>query len=344
MRKAWFLAAMAMLATACVDSKSPLAPTAIAAPTPPLVPPPLPTTVPGVLAVALPIDASDYATAAFGIAPFGYHGADHALDGHSGWDIEYRAGGIVRAAAAGTVDDVFPDLRTPGRFTVQLEHLVGAHYYRTIYTNLASVNADIAPQEVVRAGQPLGIAGTLSTLIDTPGTLGTSGTLFFAMTHFQLDDLEFHREGPDPKAVSPEPFLTADAKSLFDRLWAGAAFAPELIEPFATNPRTLRFPASRTWSRAGGDGPAGIRFTRRTATAPNYEYELLAESGTVIETGSVSLRVTARPYPFIDLVSPTAGHIGIYDIVSNEMRLSLTTPGSQRPLDLNGASVYRTTQ
>src|SRR6188474_548669 len=150
MRKAWFLAAMAMLATACVDSKSPLAPTAIAAPTPPLVPPPLPTTVPGVLAVALPIDASDYATAAFGIAPFGYHGADHALDGHSGWDIEYRAGGIVRAAAAGTVDDVFPDLRTPGRFTVQLEHLVGAHYYRTIYTNLASVNADIAPQEVVR--------------------------------------------------------------------------------------------------------------------------------------------------------------------------------------------------
>jgi hypothetical protein len=54
--------------------------------------------------------------------------------------------------------------------------------------------------------------------------------------------------------------------------------------------------------------------------------------------------VTARPYPFIDLVSPTAGHIGIYDIVSNEMRLSLTTPGSQRPLDLNGASVYRTSQ
>ena len=42
----------------------------------------------------------------------------------------------------------------------------------------------------------------------------------------------------------------------------------------------------RTWTRAGGDGPAGIRFTRR-GTA--YTYELLVESGTVIEVGDVVL-------------------------------------------------------
>ena len=321
---------MALLATACVDSKSPLAPTAIAAPTPPLVPPPLPTTVPGVLAVAMPIDASDYATTAFGIAPFGYHGGDHAPDGHSGWDIEYRIGGIVRAAAAGTVDDVFPDPLT-GRVTVQIEHLVGSHFYRTIYTNLANVNADIAPKEVVRAGQPIG----------TPGTLGTSGT---PGTHFQLDDLEFHREGPDPKAVSPEPFLTPAAKSLFDALWTRAAFASELVEPFATNPRTLTFPASRTWTRAGGDGPAGIRFTRHRAQVAEYEYELLAESGTVIETGAVAINVTARPYPLLALTAATSVRLGLYDIVSNEMRLSLASPGSPRASDLSGASIYRTKQ
>ena len=319
-----------MLAAACIEGKSPLAPTAIAAPTPPLVPPPLPTTVPGVLAVAMPIDASDYATTAFGIAPFGYHGADHALEGHSGWDIEYRIGGIVRAAAAGTVDDVFPDPLT-GRFTVQIEHLVGAHYYRTIYTNLASVNADIAPKEVVRVGQPIG----------TPGTMGTPGT---PGTHFQLDDLEFHREGPDPKAVSPEPFLTPAAKSLFDGLWTRAAFAYELVEPFATNPRTLTFPASRTWTRAGGDGPAGIRFTRHRAQVAEYEYELLAESGTVIETGAVAINVTARPYPLLALTAATSVRLGLYDIVSNEMRLSLASPGSPRASDLSGASIYRTKQ
>ena len=73
----------------------------------------------------MPIDAGDLANTAFGLAPFGYHGADHAEDGHPGWDVEYRIGGIVRAAAAGTVQSVFPDPFTPGRFTVQIEHIVG---------------------------------------------------------------------------------------------------------------------------------------------------------------------------------------------------------------------------
>ena len=338
MRKLWFLAGIALWMAACIDSKPPLAPTAVAGPAPPLARPSLPTTVPGVLAVALPIAPGDAANTNFGIAPFGYHGADHAADGHTGWDIEYRIGGIVRAAAAGTIDSVIPDSLNPGRFTVTIQHVVGAHFYRTSYTNLASVSGDIVAQEGVIAGQPLGPAGTLTFFrTETP-----RGPVSYAMTHFQLDDFEYYRDVNHPNAVSPEPFLTPLAKTSFDALWAPAAYPPELIEPFPTNPRDLRFPASRTWTRAGGDGPAGIRFTRRTATATEFQYELLAESGTVIEAGEVSLNSTARPYPFIDLVSPTAGHIGIYDIVSNEMRLSLTTPGAQRPLDLSGASVYRT--
>ena len=334
MRRLWLVAGVATVMAACINSNPPLAPTAIAEPAPPLATPPLPTTVPGVLAVAMPVEPGDAANTVFGILPFGYHGAEHAADGHPGWDIEYRIGGIVRAAAAGTVGNVLPDSVTAGRFTVQIEHTVGTHHYRTSYTNLASVNADVVAPAAVRAGQPLG----------TAGTIGTPGSLSFAMTHFQLDDFEYYRETNHPNAVSPEPFLTAPAKSLFDALWSSARFAPELVEPLATNPRDLRFPASRKWTRAGGDGPAGIRFTRRTATGTGIEYELLAESGTVIEAGTVSLTITARPYPYIDLASPTAGHIGIYEIVSNEMRLSLTTPGSQRPIDLNGASVYHTTK
>ena len=67
---------------------------------------------------------------------------------------------MVRAAAAGTVESVFADPLRPAASPCRLEHLVGAHHYRTVYTNLANVNADIAPPEVVRAGQPLGTAGT----------------------------------------------------------------------------------------------------------------------------------------------------------------------------------------
>ena len=237
----------------------------------------------------MPIDAGDVANTAFGLAPFGYHGADHAEDGHPGWDIEYRIGGIVRAAAAGTVQSVFP-IRRRGRFTVQIEHIVGAHHYRTVYTNLASVNADDrVPAKSSRR----------------PGAwhrrhlrhLRHPGTLSYAMTHFQLDDLEYHREVPNPEGGQPRAVSDRGREgAVRSHLWSRAAYAQELVEPFVTNPRELAFPASRTWTRAGGDGPAGIRFTRRTRRRADYEYALLAESGTVIETGSGGvLNATARP-------------------------------------------------
>lgn len=328
------VAALALLCASCTDNKSPLAPTTVASPTPTVATPPLPTTVPGVLSVGMPIETGDSANTVFGIGPYGYHGADHAEDGHPGWDIEYRVGGIVRAAAAGRVMSVFADAFTSGRTTVQLEHIVGAHHYRTVYTNIATVAADIVVDATVRAGQSLGPAGTIS------GTVGARAVTY-AMTHFQLDDFEYYREVPNPNAVSPEPFLTAEARGLFDALWTRAHYSQELIESFATNPRELTFPASRTWMRAGGDGPAGIRFGRRSARSPDYEYALLAESGVTIEAGTVTLALTARPYPTIDLISPTSRRLGIYDVVSNQMRLALANAGAQRPADLSNASVYR---
>jgi murein DD-endopeptidase MepM/ murein hydrolase activator NlpD len=336
MRKLWILAGIAVMTTACSDEKTPLAPTAVAAPAPPLATPPLPTTVPGVLAISMPIDPGDFSNNTFGMEPFGYHGPDHAQDGHAGWDIEYRAGGVVRAAAAGTIQEVNENSLSPGRFSVIIEHVVGEHFYRTIYTNLVNVPSDVAPDEVVFANQALGTAGNAA----SAGASGISGA---AMIHFQLEDLEFHREGfSSPKAVTPESFLTAPAKSIFDALWSRAIFDAELVEPFATNSRQVS-PVSRTWTRVGGDGPAGIRFTRVSPGIVEYNYELLAESGVVTETGAVAINVRARPYALIALTAPTQVRLGLYDIVSNEMRLALALPGAARPSDLSSAAVYRST-
>jgi hypothetical protein len=326
-----------MAALSCSFDKLPAAATPIAAPAPPLVPTPLPTNVPGVLSVVLPIDSSDLANTVFGLAPFGYHGADHAEDGHPGWDVEYRIGGVVRAAAAGTVMSVFPDPFTAGRTTVQIAHLVGTHHYRTVYTNLQSVHSDIIAEALIQAGQALGVAGSIF------ATVGTT-PVSYAMTHFQLDDFESHIELPNQNAVSPEPFITAAGKALFDRMWATAVFGQEFVEPFPTNPRGLSFNMSRTWTRAGGDGPAGIRFTRRNARGSDYDYALLSESGTAIEAGTVTADFTARPFPTIDLIAPIGTRRGIYDIVSNEMRLTLGSPGESRPAALSSSHVYRTTR
>ncbi len=331
MRGRVLLLAFATVAALACD-KLPTASTPIAAPAPPLPAPPLPTNVPGVLSIAMPIAAADIANTAFGLLPFGYHGGGHTEDGHAGWDIEYRIGAPVRAAATGTVLSVDPDSNTPGRFVVVLDHLVASHFYRTRYENLVNVGSGIVVEAAVPAGQPLGTAGAIT------ATMG-SATVTYAMTHFQLDDLEFHREITNPKAVSPEPFLNADGKALFDRVWSTAAYFQELVEPYATNDRERPI-TTRSWTRAGGEGPAGIRFTR---TGSTYAYELLTESGTVVESGAATLNPTARPST-MDLASPTATRLGTYDILANELRLTLSNPGTARPASVAPANVYRTGQ
>lgn len=296
-----------------------------------VVPPP-----PGtVLSIAMPIDGADIVTSAFGLLPFGYHGADHAGAGHSGWDIEYRQGAQVRAAAEGVVQSIEPDSIVLGRSRVTIEHALGAHIYRTVYANLSSVREEIVLQAAVARGQIIGQAGTVTAAIG-----GTPVT--YAMSHFQVDDFETHREGLDPKAVSPEPFLNAEGRAVFDRIWPRSTFAQELTEPFISMSRDQRFPLTRTWRLESGDGPAGLSFTRTSEVGADHQYLLLTQSGTAIESGAVALRVLVRPFPTIDLVTPTGTRLGLYEIVGDRMRLALGSPGAPRPADLGAASVYRT--
>lgn len=301
---------------------------------PPTVVAPTPGTV---LSIAMPIDGADLVTNAFGLLPFGYHGPDHAGAGHSGWDVEYRLGAQVRAAADGVVQSIEPDIIVLGRSRVTIEHALGAHIYRTVYANLSSIREEIVLAAAVRRGQALGAAGTVTATIGaTPVT--------YAMSHFQVDDFETHREGLDPKAVSPEPFLNAEGRAIFDRLWPRAAFAQELTEPFISMSRDQRFPVTRTWRLESGEGPAGLSFTRASEVGAEHQYLLLTQSGTAIESGAVTLRVLARPFATIDFVTPTGPRLGLYDIVGDQMRLALGSPGAPRPADLGAASVYRTSR
>ena len=335
MFRSWLALGWLAVALACGTASPPPAPSAVSAVAatplgsaiPAVVVPPRPLT----LALTMPIDAADAANTTFGLAPFGYHGPDQPSSGSPGWDIEYRIGAQVRAGAEGQVAAVLADPATPGRTRVEIAHTPDSGY-RTIYGNLASVAPDIAVGEVVRRGQPLGTAGTM-----------TSATgAAYAMARFQLDDYEGYYPIPNPNAVSPLPYLTGEATVAFARIWTTAASAQELTEPFSANPRLEPFPMSRTWKRESGTGPWGITFTRRSARTNDYEYAVLAESGTAIEAGTVTLRYTQRPQPTIDLVTPTGNRLGVYDIVDATMRLAISPPGGIRPTGLSDASVYRT--
>src|ERR1044071_2144084 len=60
-------------------------------------------------AIELPIAPGDGATFAYGIWPYGVHGSSHGVDGHPGFDIEYRIGAPVLAATDGVVNSITAD-------------------------------------------------------------------------------------------------------------------------------------------------------------------------------------------------------------------------------------------
>ena len=286
----------------------------------------------------MPLTFADVGITAYRLWPFGVHGSGHALDGHPGWDIEYRPGANVLAVAAGTVQSVFPDANGSGRFTVQITHAVNGRQYHTVYTNVGSVAPGVKADAPVTAGQPIGAAGTLTL------TIGTR-TVTFSMTHFQVDDFSQSAGLSNVNAVNPETFLDAGGRSVFDTVWSTAAFNQELCEPFASNPRDAVFPLTRTWTRQSGTGAARVEFRRLDPTTNDYDYELFDEQGTVTESGTVSIAPSGA-LSTIDLrpSGSASVRLGLYDIVSGVMRLALGDGTGGRPVSLAAAATYSTSR
>ena len=284
--------------------------------------------------------SGDTATNFFGLTAFGIHfggtgPSGHGLDGHPGWDVEFRVGAQVRAAADGVVQSVFTDSFASSRSVIQIQHQGGGNY-RTVYTNVESVAAGITANAPVTRGQVLGNAGVIA---PTAGR-GVS----YAMTHFQVDDFSRNEGSTNPNSVNPETFLDPDGRALFDAVWRTAAYNVELTEPFTGNTRDVTFPITRTWTRESGALPARIDLVRRDAASNVHTYVMYDGAGAVTERGSIAaFDPTAGSQTSIDF-QPQSGapRQGLIDIVGGTMRLDLPAPGAARPRDLNGASVYRT--
>lgn len=291
--------------------------------------------------MVLPIAAGDTGGSVYGLAPFGIHfggggPGGHAFDGHPGWDVEYRIGASVLAAADGVVQSIVADIQTSGRSTVQIQHQVSGGNYRTVYTNIENVAGGISPGATVTRGQPIGRAGTQSQFIG-------SQSYTWAMTHFQVDDFSQNQGSTNPNAVNPESFLDASGRDLLDRLWRAAAYGEELTEPFTGNPRDVAFPLTRTWTRESGSLDERLDLTRSSAVSSEYTYVFSNPgSGGAPERGSVTF-TPAQSMSTIDL-EPQGGTIrrGVIDIVGDTMRISLAPAGAARPASLSGATVYRT--
>ena len=317
-------AALLAVVTLVGCSGSPSAPTAptstTAMPQAPQPSPPGGTTL--TFSVELPVAPGDGATSAYGIWPFGVHGSSHALDGHPGFDVEFRPGAQVLAAAEGTVQNIVSDSNSAGRYSIRIDHAVGAAHYATDYTNVSALAPNIAAGAAVTRGQPIGTAGTQTQFI---GTFQVT----WAMTHFQVNDFSRNEGLSNPNAVSPEAFLSAAGRSVFNTLWRSAVYQTEWCEPFATNSRLAGFPVSRTWSLSSGSLPARIDVRCASESALDYEYTFRATDGSEIETGTFRVNPPVKPLPTIETWPASgAGRLGVYDIVSGTMELNLGAPGA----------------
>jgi murein DD-endopeptidase MepM/ murein hydrolase activator NlpD len=270
-------------------------------------------------AVDLPVAAGDQAFAAYGVWPYGVHGGGHP-EGHPGLDFDFAPGASIRAAASGTVDRIEANGEFPDQWNVRVRHRAA---YETKYDHVGALAVGVAAGAAVVPGQALGLAGDA----------GSGGSHFY-MTHFAVSI------GIDN--ACPVPYLSAAAASLFDTIWAGAAYNEELTEPFPCNPIDVAFPLTRAWTRTAGTLPARIDFIRLDPHTADYRYALRNAAGAVIESGAVSMLQPSSGSGggLIDL-QPDAGptHLGRYRIISSQMLIAW---GPTRPSNLAGAAAYTT--
>lgn len=292
------------------------------------------------LELELPIAASDIGYSAYGVAPFGYHIADHRQDGHPGLDFEFVPGSKVRAAHGGTLR-YHADSRDPTLKSVAIEFSENGVGYQTFYTNIASLEPGIGNGTTVATGQVFGTPATI-----TGRMYGR--TVTYAMTHFQLNDHRVTYGLTNPGALSPASYFTPAARAVLASAWQKTQYDQMVCEPFLSSSRgMIPFPVvTRRWLLRDGAHANTIEFTCDYAsTANNYiGYRFLDAQGNVFESGTANISPVTGGTSSIDFTVATGGNRrGLISVKDAAMQIAYAAPGAIRPIDLAAASTYATT-
>lgn len=286
----------------------------------------------------LPNSIEDISNKITGVAPFGYHVAEHRYDGHPGIDFFYIPGTTITAAIGGTLQ-VFSDSYDPAKKTVQINFSEKSKNYRIVYTNFSALEPGIESGAKVTTGQVLGTAGS-QTQIQDGGVPVT-----YAMTHFQVDDFSISYGLTNKTAVTPEHYFSATAKTALDQIWAISFYHQMVCEPFLTNPRGLLANPTliRSWTKNSGVHAERVDFVCDYVQNGIYRYILYNTEGNVIETGTATVKAKNSSIPTIDL-TPVSGAVrkGVISVKDNKMLLAYSVPAGNQPDDLAGASEYST--
>lgn len=283
----------------------------------------------------LPVRMQDVGYRMFGVAPYGYHVAEHRYDGHPGLDFETLPGAKVYAAIGGSVQ-VFTDSHSPDKQTLQISFSDGGKNYRLVHTNLAAVGPGVGTGATVSRGQALGTAGS-QTQIQAGGVAVT-----YAMTHFQLDDFSANYGLTNTSAVSPEPYFSAAAKADLASIWAQSAYWQMVCEPYLTNPRGLiPYPTVvRVWSRTAGSLANRIDFACDYSSSKQVRYTFHDGAGESVETGYADITEATGGTSTIDFTSASGVRKGVVYVKDSILRVAYSAVGGTRPADFGDAAEY----
>lgn len=294
------------------------------------------------LELELPVAPGDSGYLAFGVAPFGYHVAEHRFDGHPGFDIEFIPGRKVHAAHGGIVKYT-TDPRDPLLKTVSIEFVDGGINYQTFYTNIADLEPGIVNGATVATGE---VFGTPASVVRD---MGNAGSFTYAMTHFQLADNRINYGLSNQSALSPENYFSNAARSALYEIWDKSQYHQMICEPFLSSARgAIPYPViTRRWKQSAGSSVAAeIEFTcdySQSDSNSAYTYRLKDADETPTETGTAVVTAVVAGVSLIDLI-PVNGLMrkGVLYTKDGSMRLDYSAPGGNRPPDLLNAIDYAT--
>ena len=291
------------------------------------------------LELELPIALVDAGYLAYGVAPFGYHVAEHRYDGHPGIDIEFMPGRKVRAAHAGafryTVDSHDPSLKT-----VTIEFQEEGINYQLFYTNIGSLEEGIDNGVEVASGQIFGTPG------EVVRNLGSAGSFTYAMTHFQLADNRSSYGLSNFSAISPEPYFDAESRQVLAQIWEKSQYHQMICEPYFSTSRGVSPNPTiiRRWIAEAGSAATDIEFSCDFSLSdPNnsYQYRLISGMNTTLEAGAVVVTASVGGVSEIDLYPEGASpRLGALYVKDGTMDLAYSEPGGSRPVDLTNAMHY----
>jgi hypothetical protein len=262
--------------------------------------------------IGLPIKLEDSEDRAMGLLPFGIHIADHGIDGHPGWDLEYKLDAPILAAADGQVSHINKS-SDYNDYNLRIDHRFGNENFATDYVHVGTLAPEITKGAKIKKGQVIG-----KPAIQTR-RLGKN-EITYSIIHFQLNDFSKNEGLTNPNAVNPGDYLDQEGEKNFNAIWKNADYSVEIFEPFSNNPRDIKFPQITRWQLKSGDVQY-LEFRRNDAKNPVWEYTFLGSDGTTKEQGSIMVNTEPQVGLLVEFTpqngTKKTGQIEIFDDTMN---------------------------